>query len=64
MFGADLRAPWARVDHAGLLWLLQGNKLVVLSEDRAVIETQTGSRLTYYRRENMTDGVVVAWDLR
>ena len=31
--------PWARIDHAGLIWLLGGHKIVALTADTAVIET-------------------------
>src|SRR5690242_12806803 len=42
LYGADGEAPFARRDKAGLLRLLNGNRLVEISEDVAVIETQTG----------------------
>ncbi len=42
--------PFARIDHAGLLWLLNADKLVMLTADHAVIETVTGARQTYRRR--------------
>src|ERR1044071_7786177 len=44
LFGCDRDRPFARIDQAGLLWLLNGKKLVALSEDAAGIETCTGER--------------------
>ena len=49
LFGADRVKPFARVDQAGLLWLLNGRKLVALTATTATIETQTGARQTYRR---------------
>ena len=50
LYGADDAAPFARRDKAGLLRLLNGNRLIAISEDAAVIETRTGARQTYRRR--------------
>jgi hypothetical protein len=49
-FGCDRDRPYARLDQAGLLWLLNGNRLVALSENTATIETRTGARQTYRRK--------------
>jgi hypothetical protein len=38
LFGADCSKPFARIDHAGLLWLLNGDKLIELDRHKAVIE--------------------------
>jgi hypothetical protein len=40
----------ARYDQTGLIWLLQGRRVVELTEDKAVIETATGT--VAYRRYN------------
>jgi hypothetical protein len=61
LFGADRYKPFARVDQAGLLWLLDGNKLVAMSENTATIETPTGARQTY-RRKPGAPGRAMAWD--
>jgi hypothetical protein len=50
LYGADDAAPFARRDKAGLLRLLNGNRLIAISEDAAVIETRNGARQTYRRR--------------
>jgi hypothetical protein len=62
LFGCDRDRPLARIDRAGLLWLLKGDKLVALTADTATIETRTGARLTY-RRKPDEPGRVLAWEL-
>ena len=62
LFGCDRDRPFARIDQSGLLWLLNGDKLVALSEDAAGIETRNGTRLTYRRKPGEV-GSVLAWEL-
>jgi hypothetical protein len=62
LFGADGSCPFARIDQAGLLWLLAGDQLVALGADAAGTETVTGARMTYRRRPNAI-GRVLAWEL-
>jgi hypothetical protein len=62
LFGCDRDWPFARIDQAGLLWLLNGGKLIALAESTAVIEWQTGSRQTYRPKPN-EPGRVLAWEL-
>jgi hypothetical protein len=62
LFGCDRDRPYARIDQAGLLWLLNGNRLVALSENTATIESRTGTRQTYRRRPSQL-GQVLAWEL-
>ena len=62
LFGCDRDRPFARIDKCGLLWLLNGRKLVALSENTATIETRTGARQTYRRKPN-EPGRVLAWEL-
>lgn len=50
LYGCDDVRPFARIDQAGLLWLLNGDRLIAISNDAAVIETRTGARQTYRRR--------------
>jgi hypothetical protein len=33
LFGRDRERPFARIDHAGLLWLVNGDRLIALSEN-------------------------------
>jgi hypothetical protein len=63
LFGSDTHKPFARLDKAGLLWALNGNKLVALSGDTAIIKMQTGARQTYRRKQNGLRRVL-AWELR
>jgi hypothetical protein len=62
LFGCDRERPWARIDHAGLIWLLGGHKIVALTADTAVIETATGARQTYRRVAIEADQAVLAWE--
>ncbi len=50
LFGCDRDRPFARIDQAGLLWQLNGNRLVALTADAAVIDTRSGARQTYRRK--------------
>ncbi len=62
LFGCDRERPFARIDRLGLLWLLNGRKLLALTAHTAIIETSRAGRLTYHRRPP-TIGDVVAWEL-
>ena len=62
LFGSDRDVPFARIDAAGLLWLLNGNRLLMLSENAATIETETGARQVYVRRRSRR-GRCLAWEL-
>jgi hypothetical protein len=50
LFGADQAKPYARIDKAGLAFLLAGNRLVAMSIGAALIETNTGVIQKYQRR--------------
>jgi hypothetical protein len=62
LFGCDRDRPFARIDSAGLVWLLRGERVVALTEEVAVIEMHTGARQTYHRRPREL-GRVLAWEL-
>jgi hypothetical protein len=62
LFGCDAARPFARIDRAGLLWLLNGCKLVEITEATATIETRTGKRQTW-RRKPVDPGRVLAWEI-
>jgi hypothetical protein len=62
LFGCDRERPYARIDRAGLLWLLNGDRLLVLTESSATIETRTGARQTYRRKPNEPCRVL-AWEI-
>jgi hypothetical protein len=62
LFGCDRERPFARVDHLGLLWLLNGGTVVELHRDRAILETERGVRQCYRRRPVEVGRVVLAWE--
>jgi len=62
LFGCNRNRPFARIDQAGLLWLLNGNRVVLLTAMTAVVETATGVRQTFYRKPSEL-GRVLAWNL-
>jgi hypothetical protein len=64
LFGCDRDQPFARVNTAGILWLLNGDKLVALSSEIAVIERVTGARQTYRRRPPRDEEVSLAWKIQ
>ncbi len=63
LFGADRKRPFARLDHLGLLWLVNGGTVVELHRDRAIIETASGARQCYRRRPAEVGRVALAWEL-
>jgi hypothetical protein len=63
LFGCDRERPFVRVDHKGLLWLLNGGTIVELHRERAVIETTPGARQSYLRRPVEVGRVVLPWEL-
>ena len=50
LFGCDDERPFARIDRMGLIWLLNGDRLLALTADSAVIETKGGARMTFHRQ--------------
>ena len=63
LFGCDPKAPLARVDRMGLLWLLRDNSIVALTDETAITKTPSGSRLTFRVRTSKDAGAVLAWEL-
>ena len=62
LFGCDRDRPFARLDRSGLLWLVNGNCIVALSEHAAVIEGRGRVRQTW-RRLPSEPGRVLVWEL-
>jgi hypothetical protein len=62
LFGCDSGRPFARIDQAGLLWLLNGDQVIALTADIAVIERNTGARQTWRRKATESRQVLV-WEL-
>jgi hypothetical protein len=61
LFGCNRTKPFARLNQAGLLWLLDGRKLHGLAGDAAVIATPSGGTLKY-RRCPDEPGRLLAWE--
>jgi hypothetical protein len=62
LFGCDRHAPFARIDQAGLLWLLNGRPLAMLSGDVAIIACGQNTVQTY-RRGAAGHGAILVWEL-
>src|SRR5215469_5313332 len=45
LFGCDCDKPFQRVDQLGLAWLVNGGRVIGLSMNDAVIQTESGARL-------------------
>jgi hypothetical protein len=63
LFGCDRERPPADDDHAGLLWHVEGGKLVIMSAYSAIIETATGQQRVFQRRNNRPGELALAWEL-
>jgi hypothetical protein len=63
LFGCDHDRPFVRIDYLGLLWLLDGGRVMALTADTATIKTSNGSILTYRRRAGNEPSNVLAWEL-
>jgi hypothetical protein len=63
LFGCDRERPFARVDHLGLLWLVNGGRIIELQRDMAIVETERGAAQTYRRRPVEIGRVVLAWEI-
>jgi hypothetical protein len=63
LFGCDREPALADDDHAGLLWCVEGGKLVMMSAHAAIIETATGQQRTFHRRNNRPGELALAWEL-
>jgi hypothetical protein len=63
LFGCDQRAPWHRLDRAGLVLLTGGHEIVELTENDAAFRTSTGSVLRFRRRPPARPPVALLWGL-
>jgi hypothetical protein len=63
LFGCDVRAPWHRLDRAGLVLLLGGHEITGLDAGAATLRTATGSVQRYRRRPPASPPVSLLWQL-
>ena len=63
LLGCDRERPLSRYDGMGLLWILQGRRLVAITAQNATIDTLTGSLQNYPRRSIDLNRVVLPWEL-
>jgi hypothetical protein len=63
LFGTDRNKPFVRIQHVGLLWLVNGDRLIDLDRHKAVIETGTGALQFYCRKPVAVGEVTLAWEL-
>jgi hypothetical protein len=63
LFGCDRRAPWHRLDRAGLVLLIGGHEIVELTATDAALRTSSGSVLRYRRRPPARPPVALLWEL-
>ena len=63
LFGCDRKRPFARLDNMGLIWFLNGGRIIELHRDRVTIETRMGARQCYRLRPVEVGRVVLAWEL-
>jgi hypothetical protein len=64
LFGVDRAKPFARIDHAGLLWLVNGGRVVALTRDSASIEPRGGGAVQRFFRHAAEPGAIaLAWEL-
>lgn len=50
LFGLDDAAPLARYDRMGLVWMIDGNPVVAITDIAATIRMPAGNLLKFYRR--------------
>ncbi len=62
LFGCDRERPFTQIDTAGLLWLINGGRIVSLSNETVTIESPTGTRQSYRRRPIEAGKIVIAWE--
>jgi hypothetical protein len=62
LFGCDRDRPGIHIDRTGLIWLLSGDRLVMLTEDVATTEANTGAR-RLFRRGPCEPSRALPWEL-
>lgn len=62
LFGCDQERPFAR-DRAGLLWLVEGHRVIALSSDTAMLEAEAGSPFRYKHARYLKANGTAVWVL-
>jgi hypothetical protein len=60
LYGVHRVAPGARFDAMGFLFFVQGGSVPLITAHSASIHRRTGARLTYRRRPNIADAVLLS----
>jgi hypothetical protein len=63
LFGCDRKRPFTRLYHLGLVWQVNGGRVVELQCNRATIKTRDARLLAYRVRPLEVGSVVLAWEL-
>ena len=63
LYGIDSRAPYHRLDRAGLLLLVSDHRISGLEKDSATLRTATGALQTYRRVDRGANPIVLVWEL-
>ncbi len=64
LFGIDRNAPLARLDHMGLVPLLQDREVEALADTQATIKTASGGTLAYRRsRARWPNEMCLLWEM-
>ena len=64
LFGVHPVKPWVRFDCMGLVPLLNGARIMALSDIEAMIEKPNRARVTFRRRAMVSDETCLLWNLK
>ena len=62
LFGCHRNYPLMHLGSAGLLWAINGGKLLELHRDWAIIELPVDRQRTFSRRDVAAGKVILPWD--
>lgn len=63
LWGCHETASYHRIDHLGLLALLNGDRITNIDERCAVLEAGTDRELRYYRKKNRPRELTMIWEI-
>jgi hypothetical protein len=64
LFGCHRDRPLMYLGSAGLLWAINGGRLIAIRRDWATYETTIGTERVFYRRSFAPDQIVLPWATR